>query len=170
MWVTLDFEASGLTDASYPIEVGFSLPDGASVSLLINPDSSPEAWQYWDDYAEFEIHGISRDCLKINGLSVFDVCAHLNNTLCYFDDVLCDSQWDLFWLGRLYKAAHMRPTFTLTEVGHWLHRHDGVDRKDFLSALESLGPAPHRAEADAKQIRRALTMVLEGQHSHQSCS
>ncbi len=36
MWVTLDFEASGLTDASYPIEVGYSLPDGTSVSLLIN--------------------------------------------------------------------------------------------------------------------------------------
>ncbi|USH01368.1 hypothetical protein K6Q96_10585 [Grimontia kaedaensis] len=166
MWVTLDFEASGLTEASYPIEVGYSLPDGNSVSLLINPDSSPENWQYWDEFAETEIHGLSRFSLKTEGLSVVDVCTHLNSALCYYDDVLCDSQWDLFWLGRLYRAAHMRPTFTLTEVGHWLLNHDGINREDFLTALESLGPAPHRAEADAKYIREALSMVL----SQERCS
>ncbi|CZF86699.1 hypothetical protein [Grimontia marina] len=160
MWVTLDFEASGLTEASYPIEVGYSLPDGNSISLLINPDTSPENWQHWDDFAETEIHGLSRFELKKDGLSVIDVCKHLNGALCYYSDVLCDSQWDLFWLGRLYKAAHMRPTFTLTEVGHWLLNHDGVSRQDFLAALESLGPAPHRAEADAKYIREALSMTL----------
>ncbi|AMG31581.1 hypothetical protein AL542_15390 [Grimontia hollisae] len=166
MWVTLDFEASGLTEASYPIEVGYSLPDGTSISLLINPESSCESWQYWDEFAETEIHGISRHSLKAEGLSVTDVCSHLNSALCYYDDVLCDSQWDLFWLGRLYKAAHMRPTFTLTEVGHWLLNHDSISRGDFLSALDSLGPAPHRAEADAKYIRQALSMIL----SQERCS
>ncbi|MCC4796694.1 hypothetical protein [Enterovibrio norvegicus] len=161
MWVTLDFEASGLSDASYPIEVGYCLPDGNSISLIINPDSSPEGWQYWDEFAEKEIHGISRQQLVTQGVSVLDVCTHLNNALCYYDDVLCDSQWDLFWLGRLYKAAHMRPTFTLTEVGHWLRDKEGVCREDFLSALDALGPAPHRAEPDAQYIRRALSSVLK---------
>lgn len=164
MWVTLDFEASGLTEASYPIEVGYSLPDGTSVSLLINPHSSPENWFYWDEYAETEIHGISREMLSREGMSVTEVCTHLNSTLCYYDDVLCDSQWDLFWLGRLYKAAHMRPTFTLTEVGHWLLNREGISREDFLAAMESLGPAPHRAEADSRFIRKALSMILHPQY------
>ncbi|SKA51621.1 hypothetical protein [Enterovibrio nigricans] len=163
MWVTLDFEASGLTEASYPIEVGYSLPDGSSVSLLINPESSSENWQYWDDYAENEIHGISRQELMTKGMSVFDVCAHLNSRLCVYDDVICDSQWDLFWLGRLYKSAHMRPAFTLTEVGHWLQGIDGIQKSDFISALDALGPAPHRAEADAKYIRDALSKLLNRQ-------
>ncbi len=34
MWVTLDFEASGLSLTSYPIEVGYVLPSGDSNSFF----------------------------------------------------------------------------------------------------------------------------------------
>lgn len=37
MWAILNFEASGLSDQSYPIEVGYALPDAEGYSLLINP-------------------------------------------------------------------------------------------------------------------------------------
>lgn len=161
MWVTLDFEASGLSEDSYPIEVGYSLPDGTSASYLINPSTSSEPWQYWDDYAELNIHGIARNQLLEQGLAVSEVCLHLNEVLGQYEQVLCDSQWDLFWLGRLYKACHMRPSFTLTEIGHWLHQYPNLKREDFAQALERLGPASHRAEQDAVSIRIALSELVE---------
>ncbi len=161
MWVTLDFEASGLSDSSFPIEVGYSLPDGDTTSLLINPLTSSEPWTHWDKYAESAIHGISREELELEGWSVADVCLHLNQTLCQYEHVLCDSQWDLFWMGRLYKAAHMRPAFTLTEIGHWLKYETGISRERFLDCLEALGPPAHRAAADAENIRQAINLLIK---------
>lgn len=160
MWATLDFEASGLSDQSYPIEVGYSLPDGHGHSLLINPQTASGVWQYWDDYAEQEIHQISRQELYREGWQVVEVCLHLNAVLGQYEYVFCDSQWDLFWLGRLYQAAHMRPSFTLTEIGHWLMQENGIDRVQFQLALEELGPTKHRAMHDAQQIRQAISLLV----------
>ncbi|KXI22348.1 hypothetical protein [Photobacterium sanguinicancri] len=161
MWATLDFEASGLSDQSYPIEVGYSLPDGTGESLLINPLSSSDAWQYWDDYAENHIHHLSRRDIERKGEQVVEVCQHLNKVLGKFEFVFCDSQWDLFWLGRLYHAAHMRPSFMLTEVGHWLMQENGIARSSFQLALEAQGPTKHRAMDDAHQIRLAISQLVD---------
>ncbi|OAN13715.1 hypothetical protein A3K86_14180 [Photobacterium jeanii] len=161
MWATLDFEASGLSDQSYPIEVGYSLPDGGGESLLIDPLSASDVWQYWDEYAEHHIHHLSRKEIERFGASVIDVCQHLNQALGKYEHVFCDSQWDLFWLGRLYHAAHMRPSFTLTEVGHWLMQENGIARERFQHALEAQGPTKHRAMDDAKQIRQAISHLVE---------
>ena len=161
MWATLDFEASGLSGQSYPIEVGYSLPDGSANSLLINPLTAGDPWQHWDDHAELEIHRISRQKLHNEGVQVVDVCQHLNAVLGKYERVFCDSQWDLFWLGRLYHAAHMRPSFTLTEVGLWLLQENGIDRAHFQQIMAELGPVQHRAESDAKQIRMAINQLTE---------
>ncbi len=136
MWATLDFEASGLSEFSYPIEVGYSLPNGTDNSLLINPLSASDEWVYWDDFSESHIHKITRHELENNGKQVVDVCRHLNAILGQYELVFCDSEWDLFWLGRLYHAAHMRPSFMLTEVCCWLKQHNGMDRVHFQLALE----------------------------------
>ncbi|KLV11497.1 MULTISPECIES: hypothetical protein [Photobacterium] len=160
MWATLDFEASGLSDQSYPIEVGYSLPDGSGNSLLINPLTASDVWQHWDEFAEQEIHQITREKLHAEGVQVSEVCMHLNAVLGKYERVFCDSQWDLFWLGRLYHAAHMRPSFFLTEVGLWLMQENGIERAHFQQALAELGPAKHRAESDARQIRLAISQVM----------
>lgn len=55
----VDVEASGFGRASYPIEVGFVLPNGHSFCSLIYPE--PE-WTHWDPQAE-TIHHISRELL-----------------------------------------------------------------------------------------------------------
>ena len=161
MWATLDFEASGLSEFSYPIEVGYSLPSGVDHSLLINPLSASDEWLYWDTFSESHIHGITRDELKQDGKQVVDVCQHLNAVLGQYERVFCDSEWDLFWLGRLYHAAHMRPSFMLTEICCWLKQHNGLDREYFQLALEQQGSVNHRARHDAKQIRLALNTLVE---------
>ncbi|MDO6704994.1 hypothetical protein [Photobacterium sp. 1_MG-2023] len=161
MWATLDFEASGLSDQSYPIEVGYILPDGSGRSILINPLTAGDVWQFWDNYAEQKIHQISRSELEQHGMQVLEVCQHLNSVLGQLDYVFCDSQWDLFWLGRLYHAAHMRPSFRLTEVGLWLQQENGIDRASFQRALEELGPSRHRAMHDARQIHLAISSLVK---------
>ncbi|SMY35860.1 MULTISPECIES: hypothetical protein [Photobacterium] len=160
MWATLDFEASGLSEFSYPIEVGYSLPNGTDNSLLINPLSASDEWVYWDAFSESHIHKIPRSELEANGKQVVDVCRHLNAVLGQYELVFCDSEWDLFWLGRLYHAAHMRPSFMLTEICCWLKQHNGIERVHFQLALERQGPVRHRASHDAKQIRLALNALV----------
>ncbi|MCD9462961.1 hypothetical protein [Photobacterium phosphoreum] len=160
MWATLDFEASGLSEFSYPIEVGYSLPNGKDNSLLINPLSASDDWVYWDDFSESHIHKITRYEVESNGKQVVDVCRHLNTVLGEYELVFCDSEWDLFWLGRLYHAAHMRPSFMLTEICCWLKQYNGLEREHFQLALERQGPVQHRASHDAKQIRLALDALV----------
>ena len=45
----LDIEASGFGRGSYPIEIGYCLPNGDTFCTLIKPE--PE-WQHWDAEAE----------------------------------------------------------------------------------------------------------------------
>ena len=160
-WATLDFESSGLSKWSYPIEVGYALSKGHSDSVLINPMSAADGWLYWDEVAEVNRHSLSRRRLHQDGLSVLSVCQHLNHTLCGVDMVFCDSQWDLFWLGRLYRAAYMRPSFTLIEIGHWLSQHQRGDSQLFQRMFSQRGRYQYRAKPDAEQIRHTLQYFLE---------
>lgn len=161
MWAIVDFEASGLSEHSYPIEVGYSLPDGTSNSMLINPLSASDKWSHWDQEVQHNIHKISRSMIEKQGMQVIDVCQHLNTILGQYELVLCDSEWDLFWLGRLYHAAHMRPSFVLTEVSHWLKHQNGLSRVHFKLALDNLGSMKYQAGYDAKQIRLAIDTLVK---------
>lgn len=161
MWAIVDFEASGLSEHSYPIEVGYSLPDGTSNSMLINPLSTSDNWTHWDQQAQLDIHKLTRQTLEQEGMQVVDVCQHLNTVLGQYELVLCDSEWDLFWLGRLYHAAHMRPSFVFTEVSHWLKNKNGLERGHFKLALDSLCEMKHQAGYDAKQIRLVIDTLVK---------
>ena len=73
----LDVEASGFGRNSYPIEVGFVLPNGHSFCCLIYPE--PE-WTHWDPQAE-TVHHISRTLLLKRGLPAIEVARLLNAQL-----------------------------------------------------------------------------------------
>ena len=101
MRVFLDFEASSLSDDSYPIEVGWVFEDGRSESHLIKP--APQ-WLDWDNGAE-TLHGISRATLEAEGIA-HDVVAHrildtLNDHIVYASA----PSWDGKWLSVLFRAA-----------------------------------------------------------------
>jgi hypothetical protein len=104
----IDFEASGLGISTYPIEVGWSMPDGTVRSFLIRPLPS---WNYWDERAQ-EVHGISREELLADGTSAAEICAMLCCDLegreVYADGGLFDREW----LGQLLEAGGCKnPTF-----------------------------------------------------------
>lgn len=108
----IDFEASSLDlIASYPIEVGICMPDGALHSWLICPHV---LWQDWSASAE-QIHGISREHLEAEGTAVTEVARALNRLLPA--QVFCDAwTFDSFWLHRLFRAARIRPEFQLESI------------------------------------------------------
>ncbi|WP_189572919.1 3'-5' exonuclease [Marinobacter zhanjiangensis] len=155
----IDFEASSLDlIASYPIEVGLCLPNGELHSWLIRPHV---LWHDWSDSAQ-AIHGISRDTLVEEGLSVSQVAHHLNELL--HGEVFCDAwTFDSFWLHRLYRAANMRPSFQLesvsmllspAQVQHWsATRHKVID---------DLGLPVHRAANDARILHTTWCQVTAG--------
>lgn len=134
----LDFEASGLDlNDSYPIEVGYT-NGSIHKATLIKPHST---WTHWNKDSE-AIHGIDRNSL-LYGKDVFEVCEQLNIDLLGQNVIVDGGRYDQFWLDRLYQAANMIPTFTLSYV-----------RTMFIE------PVKHRALADAEQIWKAYKTYL----------
>jgi hypothetical protein len=75
----LDFEASSLSDTSYPIGVAWSNPDGSIEPHLISP-AGIEKWTNWDPAAE-QVHGIARSELLALGAAPRILCDRIRHCL-----------------------------------------------------------------------------------------
>jgi hypothetical protein len=152
----LDIEASGFGRHSYPIEVGYVMPDGRAVCMLVRP--TPD-WTHWDPAAE-KVHGIVRSTLLAHGQAVRDVALVLNRDLAG-RTVYCDG-WahDYPWLAALFDAADLRASFRLESVSALLDE-ARLGRLDAArqAALLDLGLTRHRASNDARALQRALARV-----------
>ncbi len=153
----IDFEASSLDlIASYPIEVGVCMPDGALHSWLICPHV---LWQDWSESAE-AIHGISRSRLEQEGMPVSEVAKQLNELK--LEQVFCDAwTFDSFWLHRLFRAAGETPAFQLESVSMLLNPAQvrewaGVRQK----VIADLGLPVHRAANDALILHKTWERVI----------
>ncbi len=101
MKVFLDFEASSLSDRSYPVEVAWVFQGGRTESHLIRP--TPE-WTDWDEEAE-AIHGISRETLAGEGRPHDLVAARMIEALSDHDLFASAPWWDGKWLSVLLRGA-----------------------------------------------------------------
>lgn len=153
----LDIEASGFGRSSYPIEVGYVLPDGRAACMLVRPQSG---WTHWDEAAE-QVHGITREALVRHGRSPQDVAAAMNRDLDGMT-VYCDG-WahDYPWLAALFDAAGLQPRFRLETVGALLDE-GGLSHLDAARqrALDAMGLQRHRASSDARALQRAIADVV----------
>lgn len=112
--IFLDFEASSLSDASYPVEVGWcdhALTKGWSAIIKSHP-----AWTEWGAAAE-QLHGLMRERIEHDGLLAAEVMGRLNADLAGLEIVSDNPEWEQFWLSRLAAAAGVSPAFTIAEVG-----------------------------------------------------
>jgi hypothetical protein len=152
----LDVEASGFGRDSYPIEIGYVLPDGQARCSLIRP--APH-WTHWDAGAQ-ALHGIAREKLVLFGRPVASVARLLNTDLAG-RIVYCDG-WahDYTWLGVLFEEAGIQPTFKLQTVASLFDErvlsHLGAARAE---AMTELGLQRHRASNDARVLQRALSRL-----------
>jgi len=149
----LDIEASGFGAGSYPIEVGFVLPDGSAYCSLIVPDAG---WTHWDGAAE-RLHGISRALLQRHGRSAREVARELNQRL-EGRSVYCDN-WahDYAWLARLFESADAVPTFRLRHLRELMNE-KAAERFDAARAVveRRLRLRRHRASSDARVLQLSV--------------
>ena len=152
----LDIEASGFGRGSYPIEIGFVLPDGTAYCTLIMPDQS---WTHWDGDAE-RMHGISRSLLRRHGRSASEVATELNHRLAG-RTVYCDN-WahDYAWLARLFESAATNPSFKLRHLRE-LMSENAAERFDEAREIvaRNLQLRRHRASSDARVLQLSVAKV-----------
>ncbi len=152
----LDIEASGFGRGSYPIEIGFVLPDGTAFCTLVIPD---ETWTHWDGDAE-RVHGISRSLLQRHGRSVHEVALELNHRLAG-RTVYCDN-WahDYAWLARLFESADTSPTFKLRHLRELMSENAAEHFDDARELVaRNLQLRRHRASSDARVLQLSLAKV-----------
>lgn len=154
----LDMEASGFGRSSYPIEVGYVLPDGQAYCTLIRP---APGWTHWDASAA-ALHGISRERMFEHGRSVGDVAAHLNKHLAGL--TVYSDGWanDYSWLAALFDAASQQPAFRLDNLRALLHEDEAArwhDAKE--SVMREMRLQRHRASSDARVLQMTIMRLRE---------
>ena len=152
----IDVEASGFGRGSYPIEIGFALEDRDVHSSLICP---ADAWTHWSDEAE-AIHGITRDQLLTDGLSVRDVAQLLNDRL--RGKTLYSDAWsfDSSWIGRLYEEAELVQRFRIETINRLLTPEQMESWQDTKANLwDELSVDRHRAANDVRVLQETFLRV-----------
>lgn len=157
----LDIEASGLGRSSYPIEVGYVLPDGHAYCTLVQPE---EEWTHWDESAA-ALHRITRGLLKERGLPAREVAKRLNEQLA--GQTVYSDGWanDYTWLSALFEAAEMTPRFKLENLRSLLSDAEAEQWHQVKAQIASeRGSQRHRASSDARLLQLTLQR-LRGPHS-----
>lgn len=163
----IDIEASGLSSASFPIEIGWVLDDEVdSESFLIRP---PKTWDFASGWSaqSAAIHGLRPAMLEAEGLSVDEACSRLDEVT-HGRLVVSDApQHDSWWLNRLYAAAGQRMTWPVGDVERLyvgLAQEAGLDptmAERLLTHIEQIYPHPHRAGPDALRLAKAARSLAD---------
>lgn len=161
--IILDIEASGLGEHSYPIEIGVCASGEQAQSWLIQP---MDDWTFWDDYAEQNIHRISRQQLNTQGLPAAKV-ANTLNALFKNETLHVDSlHMDEFWINVLFMDAGIKRAFTVEFLGALLNESQLEKmyalQKEYRDIQKSQGKRfnHHRAGDDAQMILWATERAL----------
>ena len=149
----MDIEASGFGRDSYPVEIGFVLSDGQTYCTLIRP--APE-WTHWDPEAE-KLHRIPLATVVQYGRDVVEVATQLNERLRGLT-LYCDG-WahDYAWLGVLFEAAGLSPSFKLDNLRALLTEQEAAFWSVVKTQITTEMRLPrHRASSDAKILQSTL--------------
>lgn len=174
----LDFEASSLADASYPIEVGWVFESGESETHLIRP---APGWTDWDRDAA-DLHGLTRERLEAEGEPHDVIARRVLEALAPHEVYVSAPSWDGKWLSVLLRAAGLprhAMRFRPTAEAHKAAVAEGLRRDPTAEELETIVAAArrrlpadlvnHRAAADAerelrlwREVTRVALRAAEG--------
>ena len=149
-FIGIDLESSGISKNAFPIEVGW-YGSGLEGSILIKPTKDWLSNGFWCEFAEKNLHGISKVLLNQKGLEVKLAALKLNETL--KDKVVVSDivEFDGIWLTQLYEQADINPSFRLIgyqDQNEFRKRTGGY----FPKVLKSSEERSHRALDDAKWL------------------
>jgi len=146
----LDIEASGFGRDSYPIEIGFVLPDGEAWCTLVRPE--PE-WTHWDPAAAL-LHGITRDLALRHGRPAVDVARDLPRRLRGLTVYSDGWAHDYAWLALLFEAGGRAPAFRLDHLRNTLGEAEAQAwQATRQRVLDERPIARHRASSDARVLQ-----------------
>ena len=161
----LDFEASSLSEASWPIEIGLSWLEHGEVrtwSSLIHPAS---CWPI-DDWSpqSASVHGISLSVLE-NAPLATEVAETFFEVLENRSLVSDAPELETRWLDRLLRAAGRSENLSVEDFdGASFAMFDGYALDLVYETIERR-PAPHRAGPDTARLARGWLRAIQHQTS-----
>jgi hypothetical protein len=164
----IDFEASSLSEKSYPIEVAWGNSQASIKSRLINPKNIPN-WVEWDHSSE-AIHGIKRDELLKLGISPNVVAKEMVKDLSGKLVLADGGSHDVKWKNRLLAVTkYKEDIITITDYNWYCLEmlntlKVSAPSVHFLAArdkFEESNPRPHRAAGDVEWIFCFHKFLLE---------
>jgi DNA polymerase III epsilon subunit-like protein len=157
--VFLDFEASALSPASWPVEIGLAWLAGGRVRSRSHVIAPRPGWRRSEWCARAaRVHGISLDEV-LRGTPAAKVAA-LTDRLIGCDVVSDNPLWDQRWLDRLRGEGAPRVVVTGLRDA-MLRRLDDTAASALQLALLRSAP-PHRAGPDAERLARAWAAATMG--------
>ncbi|MFN7711941.1 MAG: adenylate/guanylate cyclase domain-containing protein [Curvibacter sp.] len=156
--VVLDLEAYGFGRHSYPIEVGYALPDGRVFCTFIRPEPD---WTHWVDAAAC-LHQLPCPALLSRDRPAREVATLLNEQLCGFTVYTEGWNHDYTWLSLLFDAVDQEPRLRLGNLRAMLgeQRAERWQEVKQQVARES-GCQRHRASSDARLLQLTLQWVRQ---------
>lgn len=165
--IFMDIEASSLSLHSYPIEIAWSNSEGLIETHLVDISSIPE-WTDWDDYAERDIHGISRQQCIMGGKHPDWLCERLSKQIGRHTVYASGGDYDQNWIDRLFEVGSMSriapfyikssDELMLSCLSH-LGREKASERlAELKESARSKVPDRHRAEPDVRYLLELYDM------------
>ncbi len=111
----MDFEASGLSPESYPIQVAWSAADGSVTECWFIEPAPAYGWaleEAWDASAE-RVHGIPFATLLEQGKPAALIAARMNEQLGGQIIYVDGGAFDQIWCGQLFAAADLEQLFVI---------------------------------------------------------
>jgi hypothetical protein len=150
--VFIDVEASGLR--GFPIQIGWAVVGSPNIpihsdAVFIRHDPWLAQIELWDPAAE-ALHGISRDLLVAQGLSIAEVAGRLD-TLFKGETLYADSvESDARWIDMLFSEAGTKRSFRIADIAVAMANTDEVAYGEALRKVDKIAPQTHRADQDAR--------------------
>lgn len=171
----IDFEASGLGPASYPIEVAWGLSPETVVTFLLNPQKMP-SWTDWNPKSA-EFHHISREMLIEKGEDPHTVAARMVQELSGKAVYSDEPKFDNFWKDRLLSDAGFDPTaIRIQNLKYYLNkiiktRYPGKRYMDLVQEFSTAQCVFHRAGSDVVWLMRFVEFIrgLPDQNDPSAC-
>lgn len=148
----LDFEASSLSDTSYPISAGL-IVKGAVYYWIIKPKGD---WIDWSLPSQ-AIHGLKRSYIDDHGIPADQVFAEILQALGDHNVIYSDApDWESMWLGRLGKSD-----IKIESITNLIGNDTEKFSNELIENFKRHQLTPHRADHDALAIAITVKSLLD---------